>query len=44
MKTEVIGHLWKIVKSTISIKINMESSRLFYPFGISCSIYFQMEY
>ena len=35
MKPEVIGHLLKIVKSTISTKIKMLIPRLFYPFGIS---------
>ena len=43
MNTEVIGHLLKRVKSTISTKINMGSSRIFYPFGISSEIDSQME-
>ena len=35
IKPDIIGNPQKILKSTISTKIDMVSSRLFYPFGIS---------
>ena len=35
MKPEVVERLWNRYNSTISTKINMRNSRLFYPFGIS---------
>ena len=43
MKLEIIGHSLKIVKSTISTKINMGSSRPFPAFIISSAIYYQIE-
>ena len=44
MNPEVIGNLWKMVKSTISTKINIGNSRIFYPFGISGARDSHMEY
>ena len=43
MNIEVVGHLRKIVMSTIITKINMEISRLVYPFSISSVRDYQME-
>ena len=43
MNPEGFGHLSKIVRSTIPIKIKMVNPRLFYPFGISSAIDYQVK-
>ena len=39
-----LSYLLKRVKSTISTKIKIRSSRLLYPFGVSSARYSQMGY
>ena len=43
IKPEIIGHLRRRVKSKISTKIKMVSSRISYPFGISSARDSQIE-